>query len=148
MRQLLRADNVLMISPRATTGGSSITANLDTNALGVYSAAKANTIEIDVILGSGVNTNVAAGTIQLLESDDTNSSNFATIVANQAPALTAVGTLSYYITDMGPRKRYLRVSVTDGTATNDQFKFAVMARVMAGEEPVVSSDLATTAVII
>ena len=65
-----------------------------------------------------LNTNGATPTVSVLENDTTVVSNFTTIVANRAEDLTAAHLVVYHV-DMKYRKRYLRLTVTPGTTTND-----------------------------
>lgn len=147
MIQAQRVNNTLMLAPQAVSNGATVTANLDTANLGALTNAKALQLELDIAFASQVNTNALSPTVQVLESDDTVVTNFATITANSAPVLTAAGILAYYI-DMRPRKRYIRVSVGIPTATNDNQVISVVAKTRAAQEPASTSDLATTAVIV
>ena len=106
----LDADSVV-IAPQAMTNSATVTANLDT--LGASYAT------IRVALASEINTNAAGPTLSLLESDDTVVTNFATITANRtAEDITDAASVSYGV-DLRGRKRYLRLSVTTATTTND-----------------------------
>lgn len=101
----------LVIAPQAMTNSATVTANLDT--LGADYAT------IRIALASEINTNAVGPTLSLLESDDTVATNFATIVADRsAEDITSAKEVTYGV-DLRGRKRYLRLSVTTATATND-----------------------------
>ena len=106
----------LLIAPQAMTNSATVTANIDT--LGSSYAT------IRVALASEINTNAVGPTLSLLQSDDTVASNFATVVANRtAEDITAAKEVTYGI-DLRGKKRYLRLSVTTATTTNDDVTLA------------------------
>ena len=106
----LVTDSVVM-QPTLMTNTVTTTANLD--CLGAAYAT------LRVALKSEINTNAVGPTLSLLESDTTDSTNFATIVADRtAEAIVTARSITYGV-DMRGRKRYLRLSVTTATATND-----------------------------
>ena len=108
--QRLDADTIL-VAPQAMTNSATVTANLDT--LGASYAT------IRVALASEINTNAIGPTLSLLESDDTVATNFATVTANRtAEDITDAASVTYGV-DLRGRKRYLRLSVTTETTTND-----------------------------
>ena len=112
-----------LIAARAVTNNATVTANLDTNG--------ADYATIIVNLSSELNTNAVGPTIQLLESDDTTASNFATVTANITGDAVAAKPIVYGV-DLRGRKRYLRLSISSATATNDHFTAsaeAVLSRV-------------------
>lgn len=131
----------IMIEPTAMTNTATTTANLDT--LGADYAS------VVIALKSEINTNAVGPTISVLESDDTVVSNFATIVADRsAEAIVANKALVYHV-DMRGRKRYLRLSVTTATATNDDVTVsAVGVLTRQVEDPAATTDMATAAVIV
>jgi len=109
----------LIIAPQAMTNSATVTANLDTQG--------ANYATIRVCLASEINTNAVGPTLSLKHSDDTVVTNFATVVADQtAVDLTAKREVLYGI-DLRGKKRYLRLSVTTATATNDDVTVAAVA---------------------
>ena len=98
------------------TNSATVTANIDT--LGSSYAT------IRVALASEINTNAVGPTLSLLQSDDTVASNFATVVANRtAEDITTAKEVTYGI-DLRGKKRYLRLSVTTATTTNDNVTLA------------------------
>ena len=106
----------LLIAPQAMTNSATVTANIDT--LGSSYAT------IRVALASEINTNAVGPTLSLLQSDDTVASNFATVVANRtAEDITTAKEVTYGI-DLRGKKRYLRLSVTTATTTNDDVTLA------------------------
>ncbi len=106
--------HTLLIAPQAMTNSATVTANFDRN-----SVLGADYAEIVVSLASEINTNAIGPTISLLESDDTVVTNFATVTANQDDVdITAAAQVVYGV-DLRARKRYLRLSVTTETTTND-----------------------------
>ncbi len=84
-------------------------------------------------------------TIKLEESDDTNSSNFATIVANRTGI--KFGREVRYEVDCRGRKRYLRLSVVPGTsgATNDAVTATVFSTMSRKENGPASTQAMTGA---
>lgn len=104
----------LLIAPQAMTNSATVTANFDRN-----SVLGADYAEIIVNLASEINTNAVGPTISLLESDDTVVTNFATITADQTAVDITDAAQVVYSVDLRGRKRYLRLSVTTATATND-----------------------------
>jgi hypothetical protein len=115
-----------LIAARAVTNNATATANLDTNG--------ADYATIIVNISSEANTNAVGPTIQLLESDDTTASNFATVTANITGDAIAAKPIVYGV-DLRGRKRYLRISISSATATNDNFTAsaeAILSRVKVG----------------
>ena len=99
-----------IIVARALTNSATASANVDTNG--------ADYATIVVNISSEVNTNAVGPTISLLESDDTTVTNFATITPNITGDAIAAKPIVYGI-DLRGRKRYLRLTISTGTATND-----------------------------
>lgn len=149
MVQSQRFLSSLMLAPQTVTNGATVTARLDTSVLGVNANAKALYIDVDVAFASQVNTNAVNPTVQILESDDTVVTNFATITASVNPTLTAAGIVRFCV-DMRPRKKWLRVTVGIPTATNDNQIVSCIAHVRPNQEPASTSDLISngTAVIV
>ena len=114
----LDADSV-MIAPQAMTNSATVTANLDT--LGASYAT------IRIALASEINTNAIGPTLSLLSSDDTVASNFATVTADRsAEDITDAASVSYGV-DLRGGKRYLRLSVSTETTTNDDVTLGAVA---------------------
>ena len=74
---------------------------------------------IRVSLGSEINTNAIGPTVSILQADVTNVSSFATVVADQTAVDITTGNVMTYGFDMRSKKRYLRLSVSTETTTND-----------------------------
>jgi hypothetical protein len=111
--------DTVMIASQAMTNTQTVTANLDTKGSG-HATIRMN-------LGIEKNTNAVGPTISLLESDDTVVTNFATVVADRTTEdLTAAKEIRWEI-DTRKRKRYLRLSVTTATATNDDIVVGAIA---------------------
>lgn len=109
----------LLIAPQAMTNSATVTANLD--------CQDASYATIRIALASEINTNAIGPTLSLLQSDDTVATNFATVVANRtAEDITSAKEVTYGI-DLRGKKRYLRLSVTTATATNDNVTLAAIA---------------------
>lgn len=106
----LNQKHVLLVTPVAQTNSATSTANLDTKG--------ADYATIVVSLSARVNTSAVAPTISLLSSDDTVVTNFATVTADRSESCASAHNLIYHV-DTRARKRYLRLSVTTGTTTND-----------------------------
>ena len=113
--------DILLLAPASQTNSATRTANLDTN--------DANYATIRMSFASEINTNAVGPTISLLESDDTVVTNFATFSSDferTAEDITAAKQLVYK-TDLRGRKRYLRLSITTATATNDNVTMSASA---------------------
>lgn len=125
-----------LIAARALTNNATATANLDTNGC-AYATILVN-------ISSEANTNAVGPTIQLLESDDTVATNFATITANITGDAVAAKPIVYGI-DLRGRKRYIRLSVSSATATNDHMTIsadAICSRLQRG--PAGTTGIAST----
>ena len=117
------AKHQVVIASQAMTNSVTATGNIDCKGVGY--------VEIEVALKSAINTNAVSPTISLLESDDTVVSNFATVVATQTIASWPAATspmVGLFQVDTRGRKRYLRMSVSTATATNDDINVSVTAR--------------------
>lgn len=101
-----------LVAARAVTNNATVTANLDCNG--------ADYATIVVNISSEANTNAVGPTISLLESDDTTASNFATVTADITGDAVSAKPIVYGV-DLRGRKRYLRLSISSATATNDNF---------------------------
>ena len=104
---------VLLLPSASQTNSATRTANLDCQGA-AYATIRMN-------FASEINTNAVGPTISLLESDDTVASNFATFNSDferSAEDITAAKHLVYRV-DLKGRKRYLRLSVSTDTTTND-----------------------------
>lgn len=118
LRERDRTDS-LLIAPQAMTNTATVTANLD--CLGADYAT------IVIALASEINTNAVGPTLSLLASDDTVVTNFATVTADRtAEDITAAKQVTYGV-DLRGQKRYLRLSVTTATATNDNVTVSAIA---------------------
>lgn len=125
-----------LIAARTLTNNATATANLDTNGH-AYATILVN-------INSEANTNAVGPTIQLLESDDTVATNFATITANITGDAVAAKPIVYGV-DLRGRKRYLRLSVSTATATNDHHVMsadAILSRTSRG--PAGTTGIAST----
>jgi len=126
----------LVIGPTAMTNSATQSASIDT--------VGADWATIRLGLKIELNTNAVGPTISLLESDDTVVTNHATIVANRVEDLT-IGHAVIYQIDLRGRKRFLRLTVTTATATNDDVTvcaFDTLTRL--GEAPSNTSDMVAT----
>ena len=131
----------VLIAAQAMTSPATVTANLDTVGAGYAS--------VDINFGAELNANGVGPTISLLESDDTVATNFATITADLGAVTLTAEKLVRYDVDLRGRKRYLRLSVTTATATNDDITFAansILSRL--GEAPSSTTEMGDVAVIV
>ncbi len=129
MKEILEAPASVVIHPggigtnACTAGGAVITSAA--TASGTFDAQGASHATILVVRGKAPGTagSGSTTTISLLQSDDTNSSNFATYVADKTIAAdTSNAKLQRYEIDLKGRKRYQKITITPGTtaaATND-----------------------------
>lgn len=126
-----------LIVSRAITNNATATANLDT--LGAEYAT------ITVNISSEANTNAVGPTISLLEADTTDVSNFATVTADITGDAVSAKPIVYGV-DLRGRKRYLRLSISAPTATNDNITASADATLMrlsngpAGTTGIVSTN--------
>lgn len=133
----LGTDSLLLTPTSAAT--TARTANLD--------CAGANYATIRVELGAELNTNSTNVAIQLLESDDTTATNFATFNAssNRTVDNTAATVATTHV-DLEGRKRYLRIAVTPDTTTNGPVTIAASATlykdVISSETTMLGPDVA------
>jgi len=139
MNQARRGKDELMLAPQAMTNSATVTANLDTKGSGHAT--------IRIALAAEINTNAVGPTIALSESDDTVVTNFGTVVATRtAEAIVAAKEVRYEV-DIKGRKRYLRLSVTTGTTTNDNVTVSVIAtKTRNSEDPNSTTDMADVVV--
>lgn len=124
-----------LIAPQAKTSAATASAALDT--LGADYAT------FIVNLKSAINTNAVGPTISLLHSDDTVVTNHVTVVANETvtSVLTSGGQKVYQV-DLKTKKRYFRLTVSTGTATNDDITLnaeSILSRM--GETPSSTSEM-------
>lgn len=129
------AQDALLIAPQAMTNSATVTANFDIKGKGSYAT-------IRIALASEINTNAVGPTISLLESDDTVVTNFATITADRvAEDITNAKGVNYHV-DLRGRKRYLRLSVSTGTTTNDNVTVSATGTIShMGVGPASTSDM-------
>ncbi len=140
MNHNLRAKLGVLLAPASQTNSATRTANLDT--LGADYA----TIQIN--MASALNTNAIGPTLQLSESDDTVVTNFATFNSNfntSSTSIAAARQIVYHV-DTKSRKRFLRLSLTTATATNDNVTSGVnyILGKMDIANPAASNNLAST----
>ncbi len=124
----------VLLAPASQTNSATRTQNLDT--IGAEYAT------IVMNLASALNTNAVGPTIQLSESDNTTASNFATFNSNfntTATTIAAARQIVYFV-DTRSRKRYLRLSVTTATATNDNVTMGVTAILSRVEQPAAAAS--------
>lgn len=105
--------------------GSTLMTNTKTQTAN-FDCLDADYATLRVSLGSEINTNAVGPTLSLLSSDDTVVSNFATIIADKTAVAIVGATVVTYGVDMRSQKRYLRLSVTTATATNDDVTVAAI----------------------
>ena len=130
----------LAITPQAMTNSATLTANIDT--LGADYAT------IIVPVSTGVNTNAVGPTLVLKESDDTVVTNFATWASGctQAAVVNSSAKNFVYQVDTRTRKRYIRLSITSATTTNDNITTGAVYSLgrLSVSQPAASSMLAST----
>ncbi len=137
MQVALNAEDRLLVAPQSMTNTATVTANLDTRG-----AAYAT---LRIAFASEINTNAVGPTISLLTSDDTEVTNFATVVADRTSEAFVTAKALIYHVDMKGLKRYLRLSVTTATATNDNVTLGVISTLTRrGDLPASTSDMVAT----
>lgn len=115
------ASEHLLLAPASQTNSATRTANLDCR--GAHYAT------IRMTFASEINTNAVGPAIVLRESDDTTASNFATFnsdFSRSTEDITAAKQIVFKV-DLRGRKRYLRLSVTTDTTTNDNVTMGAIA---------------------
>lgn len=130
-----------LLAPAAMTNTATRTANLD--------CIGADWATIILSFASELNTNAVGPTISLLTSDDTEATNFATVTANRTNEDLTAAKLVRYDVDTKARKRYLRISVTTATATNDNVTVdatAIMTRLQ--QEPAAATNICAVETIV
>ncbi len=129
------ATKISVLLPAASqTNSATRTANLDT--------IGADYATIIMNLASALNTNAVGPTLQLSESDNTTASNFATFNSNfntTATTIAAQRQIVYHV-DTRSRKRYLRLSLTTATATNDNVTMGATAILGRVEQPAAAAS--------
>ena len=133
MIQTMKEKDFQLIAARAQTNTQTASASFDT--LGSDWAT------LTLNFGARLNTNAVGPTISLLESDDTVVTNHATITANRVESLASAHLVRYEI-DARARKRYLRLTVTTATATNDDITHSCVGTLSRmGNCPASTSDM-------
>lgn len=107
-----------LLSTRTMTSAQTASASID--------CVNADYAVIAINFKSAINTSAVGPTISLLSSDDTVVTNHATIVANVTQTITNASQRIYYI-DRRASKRYLRLTITSATATNDDISFGAVS---------------------
>ena len=142
MIHALNSTDTLLFATAVATSATQ-TANLDTKG--------ADWATIRLAFLAEANTNAIGPTINLLESDDTVVTNFATVTAAIAGSdgyLASAAEVRYEV-DLRKRKRYLRLQIAPGTATNDGITVAAIATLSRKEKtPEAHSELAGVAVVV
>lgn len=130
----------VMLPPASQTNSATRTANLD--------CIGADYATITLNMSSALNTNGVGPQVQILESDNTTASNFATFNSNANLTAHSIATQHQLIfhCDLKSRKRYLRLSLVTATATNDNVTAGVTAMLSRVEQPAAaaSNNLAST----
>lgn len=142
MNNLQAQKQSILLAPVTKTSTSTATANLDTKGH--------KSVDITVSIGTAKNTNwIPPKTIKLLESDDTAATNFATFANSTVSAgPTASGSVRFNV-DLRKRKRYIQLSVTPETTTNDDILVSALATFDRSEEaPASTSGFGNTTVVI
>jgi len=132
------AELKLLVAPQSVTNGATVTAMLDT--LGAKYAV------IQLGIASEINTNAVGPTLALKELDTTVVTSFATFnssFARSSEDITAAKLVTYHV-DLKGRKRYLLLSVTPGTATNDVITIAAVSRLSRLEQAGQTADMKFT----
>mgnify|MGYP003631744712 CR=1 FL=1 len=132
MIDALQGKRTLLLAPQAMTNSATVTANVDCD--------RADYATIEIALASEINTNAVGPTISLLQSDDTVVTNFATVTADRSSEAFVTAKTVVYQVDLRGKKRYLRLSVTTATATNDDVTVSAVANLTRNRE----SPLGTT----
>jgi hypothetical protein len=125
MKTALKNSDKLLITPVSMTNSATQSASWDT--------IGADYATIRIAFSSAINTNAVGPTVSLLSSDDTVVTNHATIVANRVETITNAHETVYHV-DLKTAKRYLRLTVTTATATNDNVVVSATGTLSMKEE--------------
>jgi len=140
-------DTVLMAPTVAAATSNAKTASWDL----VQVDGRASYAEIRMAFGAELNTNAVGPTISLLECDTTVVTSHATFDSNferSTEDLTAAKEIRYLV-DCTSRKRYLRLTVTPGTTTNDVVQVAAIGTLTrTGVGPGSTTDMGDDVVVI
>lgn len=140
MNENLNKKYVQVLPSASQTNSFTRTANIDT--LGADYAT------IIMNFASAINTNGVGPTIKLSESDDTQVTNFATFNSDFNLTSHSIQTQHDVVfhVDTRTRKRYLQLSETTATATNDNVTMGVNAVLgrLGITQPAASSNLGST----
>ena len=137
----------LLLAPQAMTNSATVTANFDT--IDATTLTKGNYATIRIHFASEINTNAVGPTISVLESDDTVATNFGTITADRDTEAFVTAKSVVYCVDLRGRKRYLRLSVSTDTTTNDNVTVAAEGILTRNAQaPASTSDIADAVVIV
>jgi hypothetical protein len=131
-----REQIVRLITTNHTTGGATASATLDT--IGFDYA----TIVVS-LSAYATTTQATAPTIALSESDITDATGYATVVATYGSSGAVARQYIHHMDKRAPRKRYLKISVTSATAGTDN-AMAIAAHCILGrkeQEPASTSDM-------
>lgn len=128
------AKDTLLLAPQALTNSATASATYDL--LGMDYAT------IRVGLASAINTNAVGPTISVQTAETSNATNFATVVANRtAEDITSAKEVLYHI-DTKTSKRFLKLSVTTATTTNDNVTCsAIVTASRLASDPASTSDM-------
>lgn len=96
-----------LLSPTTSAVTTARTANID--------CVGADYCTIIVNMSAEKNTSATGVVLSVLSADDTNSTSFATVVANRTEDLTTAHSVMYCVP---VQKRYVRLSATPDTTTN------------------------------
>ncbi len=110
--------DVLLIAPVSKTAAATASATIDCKG--------ADYATIRVALSTGVNTNAVGPTLSLLDCDTSNGT-FATVTADRTAEDNSPAKVVTYGIDLKAKKRYLKLSVTSATATNDTVVVSAVA---------------------
>jgi hypothetical protein len=134
MNQAQAMKDTLLIAPIAKTNSATASATYDL--LGCDYAT------IRVALASEINTSAVGPTLSVSAADTSNATNFVTLTADRTNEdLVAAKEVVYHI-DTKTAKRYLKLSVTTGTTTNDDITVgAIVTASRLAASPASTSDM-------
>jgi len=140
-------DTVLVAPTNGAANTNAKTASWDL----VQVDGRASYAEIRMLFAAELNTNATGPTISLLECDTTVVTNHATFDSNferSAEDLTSAKEIRYLV-DCQSRKRYLRLTITPATTTNDVVDVGVVGTLTrTGVGPGSTTDMGDDVVVI
>jgi len=141
MIQAQRNKDTLVIAPVAMTNSQTASAT--------YDLLGSDYATIRIPLSSAINTNAVGPTLAVSAADTSNSTAFVTMVATRtAESIVAAKEVVYHL-DTKTAKRYMKLSISSGTTTNDNVTCAAIVTASRREqEPASTTDMVAVGAVV